>query len=151
MLTIVPAQPVAIAAAVPAKLADAKPCSFIGAAAAGPKNHLRALEVLIFPELLRGFGEGHSPWDLQPERTMSNAMVDSDVASAEGRTLTVMAKGERLTMVVPPDAPVVTVEPGAPAMLTPGAHVLVDATRAPDGTLRAGRVNVGKDWLTPPI
>ena len=151
VLSILLAEPIAVIAVVPASLADAKPGSFIGAAATGPKEKLRALEVLIFPEALRGSGEGHYPWDLQPESTMTNATIESEVASADGRTLTVMAKGERLTMIVPPDAPVVTFEPGTAAMLTPGAHVFIGANRTQDGTLRAARVNVGKDGLTPPM
>lgn len=151
LLQITLAEPIAVAAVVPAKLTDAKPGSFIGAAATGPKDKLRALEILIFPESMRGSGEGHYPWDLQPESTMTNATIESEVASADGRTLTVAAKGERLAMIVPPDAPVVTFEPGTPAMLTPGAQVFIGATRSPDGTLRAARVNVGKDGLTPPM
>lgn len=145
------AQPFNVAAVVPATLADAKPGSFIGAAATGPKDKLRALEVLIFPEAARGSNEGHYPWDLQPESTMTNATIESEVSGTDGRTLTVVAKGETLTMVVPPDVPVVTFEPGTPAMLTPGAHVFIGATKGEDGLLRAARVNVGKDGLTPPM
>jgi len=47
--------------------------------------------------------------------------------------------------------PVVTFEPGTPAMLTPGAQVFIGATKGEDGLLRAARVNVGKDGLTPPM
>ena len=145
------AQPFNVAAVVPTTLADAKPGSFIGAAATGPKDKLRALEVLIFPEAARGSNEGHYPWDLQPESTMTNATIESEVSGTDGRTLTVVAKGETLTMVVPPDVPVVTFEPGTPAMLTPGAQVFIGATKGEDGLLRAARVNVGKDGLTPPM
>jgi hypothetical protein len=140
-----------VATVVPATLADAKPGSFIGAAAAGPKDHLRALEVLIFPESLRGSGEGHFPWDLAPDSTMTNATIESEVTGANGRELTVVAKGERLTMTVPPDVPVVTFQPGDAAMLTPGAKVFIGAQKASDGTLAAARVNAGKDGLTPPM
>jgi len=145
------AQPFNVAAVVPTTLADAKPGSFISAAATGPKDKLRALEVLIFPEAARGSNEGHYPWDLQPESTMTNATIESEVSGTDGRTLTVVAKGETLTMVVPPDVPVVTFEPGTPAMLTPGAQVFIGATKGEDGLLRAARVNVGKDGLTPPM
>ncbi len=140
-----------VSAVVPASLADAKPGSFIGAAATGPRDHLRALEVLIFPEAARGSGEGHYPWDLKPESTMTNATVESEVTGGTGRVLTLVAKGEKLEMTVPPDAPVVTFEPGTQAMLVPGAHVFIGAQKAADGTLTANRVNVGKDGLTPPM
>ena len=140
-----------VAAVVPATLADATPGSFIGAAASGPKDHLRALEVLIFPESLRGSGEGHFPWDLAPESTMTNATIEAEVTGANGRELTVVAKGERLTMVVPPDVPVVTFQPSDAAMLAPGTKVFIGAQKAADGTLTAARVNAGKDGLTPPM
>jgi len=140
-----------VGAVIPATLADAKPGTFIGAAATGPKDNLRALEVLIFPEAARGSGEGHYPWDLQPESTMTNATIESEVSGTDGRVLTMVAKGETLKVTVPPDAPVVTFEPATPAMLVPGAHVFIGAQKAADGTLMASRVNVGKDGLMPPM
>ena len=143
--------PPAVTAVVPATLADAKAGTFIGAAAVGPKDKLRALEVLIFPEALRGSGEGHRPWDLTPESTMTNATIEAESAGTDGRTLTLVASGERLTVTVPPDAPIVTFAPGDAAMLRPGAKVFIGATAAADGTLSAARVNVGKDGLTPPM
>ena len=140
-----------VGAVIPATMADAKPGTFIGAAATGPKDHLRAAEVLIFPEALRGSGEGHYPWDLVPESTMTNATIESEVAGSDGNQLTVVAKGEKLNMTVPPGIPIVTFEPGSPAMLTPGTKVFIGAQKAPDGTLTAARVNAGKDGLTPPM
>ena len=140
-----------VVAVVPATLADAKPGTFIGAAAVGPKDKLRAVEVLIFPEALRGSGEGHYPWDLLPESTMTNATIESEVTGADGRELTVVAKGEKLKVTVPANAPIVTFVPGDVAMLTPGAKVFIGAQKAADGTLSAARVNAGKDGLTPPM
>ncbi len=140
-----------VAAVIPATLADAKPGAYIGTAATGPKDKLRALEVLIFPEAMRGSGEGHFPWDLQPESTMTNAAIESEVTGSDGRELTVVAKGEKLKVMVPAGVPIVTFEPGSPAMLTPGAKVFIGAQKAPDGSLTAARVNAGKDGLTPPM
>lgn len=141
----------AVSAVIPAELSAIKPGAYIGTAAVGPKDKLRALEVLIFPEAMRGAGEGHYPWDLAPESTMTNAAIEAEAAGADGRQLTLVAKGERLVVTVPPDAPVVTFEPGTPAMLTPGAKVFIGAQRAADGALSAARVAVGKDGLTPPM
>ena len=141
----------AVAAVVPATLADAKPGTFIGTAAVGPKDKLRAVEVLIFPEAMKGSGEGHYPWDLMPESTMTNATIESEVTGSDGRELTVVAKGEKLKVMVPPGVPIVTFEPGTPAMLVPGAKVFVGAQKQADGTLTAARVNAGKDGLTPPM
>ncbi len=140
-----------VAAVVPATLADAKPGTFIGAAATGPKDKLRAVEVLIFPDTMRGSGEGHYPWDLMPESTMTNATIESEVGGADGRELTVVAKGEKLKLTVPPNTPIVTFEPGTPAMLTPGTKVFIGATKAADGSLSAARVNAGKNGMTPPM
>ena len=150
-VTIALAPTYTVAAVVPAKLSDAKPGTYIGTAATGPKDKLRAVEVLIFPEAMKGSGEGHYPWDLLPESTMTNATIESEVTGTDGRELTVVAKGEKLKVTVPPDAPIVTFEPGDKAMLTPGAKVFIGAQKAADGTLTAARVNAGKDGMTPPM
>ncbi len=134
-----------VGAVVPATMADAKPGTYIGAAATGAKDHLRAVEVVIFPEAARGSGEGHYAWDLLPESTMTNATIESEVTGSDGNQLVVNAKGEKLTMTVPPGIPIVTFEPGTPAMLTAGTKVFIGAQKAPDGTLTAARVNAGKD------
>ena len=141
----------AVAAVIPATLADAKPGTFIGTAAAGPKDKLRALEVLIFPDTMKGTGEGHYPWDLQPESTMTNATIESEVTATDGRELTLVAKGEHLKVTVPPNTPIVTFVPGDASMLKPGTHVFIGASKAADGSLTAARVNAGKDGLTPPM
>jgi hypothetical protein len=143
--------PPVVTSVVPATLADAKPGTFIGTAAVGPKDNMRALEVLIFPETMRGTGEGHYPWDLAPESTMTNATIEAESAGADGRTLALAAKGEKLNVAVPANTPIVTFGPGDAAMLKPGAKVFIGAQQAADGTLSAARVAVGKDGLTPPM
>lgn len=140
-----------VAAVVPATLADAKAGTFIGTAAVGPKDKMRALEVLIFPDSMKGSGEGHFPWDLMPESTMTNATIEAEATGTDGRELTLNAKGEKLKVTVPPNAPIVTFQPGDTAMLKPGTHVFIGAQKAADGTLTAARVNAGKDGLTPPM
>jgi hypothetical protein len=128
-----------------------KPGSFIGTAAVpGKGGTLVALEVHVFPESMRGTGEGHRPFDLKPESTMTNGTV-GDVVGTVGRTLTVRYQGGEQTVQVPPDTPIVTFEPGSHAQLTPGAHVIVFATKAADGALQASRILVGKDGLVPPM
>jgi hypothetical protein len=142
----------AVAAVVATDLASVKPGSFIGTAALKqPDGSLVALEVLVFPEAMRGTGEGHYPWDLQPESTMTNATVATLADSPKGREMTLNFKGENNKVVVPAGVPIVTFEPGDKALLKPGAKVFVGTTKAADGSLSAGRVNVGKDGLTPPM
>jgi hypothetical protein len=56
-----------------AHLSDVKPGDFIGTAAKGPKSEMVALEVVIFPNSMRGVGEGHYPWDKLPDTTIAGA------------------------------------------------------------------------------
>lgn len=52
------------ASVVPAKLSDIKSGDFVGVGATGPENDLSAVEVVIFPNAMRGTGEGHYGWSL---------------------------------------------------------------------------------------
>ncbi len=141
----------AVALIVPIRLEDIKPGSFIGSAALPQADgSQRALEVHVFPESMRGTGEGHRPFDLQPQSTMTNGTVGA-VTGAVGRTLTVAYQGGQKTIVVPPETPVVTYEPGTRAVLVPGAHIIAFGTQAADGKVTANRIAVGKDGLVPPM
>lgn len=126
--------------------------AFVGAATMQQSDGtLSALEVLVFPESGRGSGEGHYPWDLQPGSMMTNATVAEVVSMGPSRRMTLRYKDGEKVIVVPASAPIVTFEPGDRAMLKAGAHVLLTATRQPDGSLTAARVAVGKDGLVPPM
>jgi len=142
---------VGITAIVAAKITDIKPGSYIGTAAVPESDGtLRALEIQVFPESMRGVGEGHRPWDLGPQSTMTNGTV-GDVVIAQGRKLTLRYKDGEKTVIVPETAPIITYEPGTQAMLVPGAHVIVTAIEKPDGSLVAQRIGVGKNGLIPPM
>ncbi len=142
-----------VAGVAPATLADVTAGKFIGTATLGQKDGaLVALEVLIFPEAMRGANEGHYPWDLKPESLMTNATV-ADVASGSAKDRVLMLKykeGEKKVL-VPEGVPIVTFLPAERSELKPGAHVFVGTQRQPDGTLTAGRVNVGLNGLVPPM
>jgi hypothetical protein len=113
---------------------------------------LTSLEVLVFPESMRGSNEGHYPWDLKPGSMMTNATVaDVAIAGQGGRRMTLKYKDGEKTIIVPEDVPIVTFEAGDKAMLVPGAHILLTATRQADGSLAASRVAVGKEGLVPPM
>ncbi|RYF54384.1 MAG: hypothetical protein EOO27_23840 [Comamonadaceae bacterium] len=137
------------------KLADIQKGSFVGTAAMPQADGTqKALEVLVFPEAARGTGEGHFPWDLQPESTMTNATV-ADLAAAPssvrgGQQLKLSYKGGEKTVIVPPNVPVVTFKPGTDALLVPGAKVLVNAQER-NGTPTALRVIAGRNGFTPPM
>ncbi len=150
-VTVALAPDTVVAALVPIKLEDIKPGSFIGSAAMPQADGTqRALEVHVFPESMRGTGEGHRPFDLQPQSTMTNGTVGA-VTGSVGRILTVSYKGGEKTIVVPPDTPVVTYEPGSTALLAPGAHVILFGKPAPDGKVTATRITVGKNGIVPPM
>jgi|SRR5580658_596526 hypothetical protein len=133
------------------KLSEIKPNSFVGVTAfPGAGGILTAVEVHIFPEAQRGSGEGHRPWDLGEGSTMTNGTVGS-VAGTGDKTITVKYGAEEKTVTVPETVPIVTFQPGDASELVKGAHVVMFAQKAPDGTLSAARVAVGKDGLTPPM
>ena len=135
-----------VAASVKSALSDIKQGSYIGVAALPqPDGSQRALEVHIFHESMRGTGEGHRPWDLQPKSTMTNATVDQIVSAADEHTLTLKYKDGEKRIVVPKETVVVTYLPGSVAELVPGAVIFVPAaSRQADGTLQAQRVMVGR-------
>jgi hypothetical protein len=137
------------------KLSDIKQGSFIGTAAMPQADGTqKALEVVVFPEAARGTGEGHRPWDLLPQSTMTNATV-ADLAAAPksvhgGQQLRLTYKGGEKTVIVPPDVPVVTFRPGSEALLVPGAKVLVNAQEK-NGMPTALRVTAGRSGFAPPM
>jgi hypothetical protein len=142
-----------VVALVKASLADIKSGSYVGIAGMPQADgSQRALEVHVFPEAMRGTGDGHRPWDLQPQSTMTNGNVEQSVAGSDGQTLTLRYKDGEKKIVVPANTPIVSYVPGDKSELKPGAKIFIAAaTKQPDGTLQAPRVNVGRDGVAPPM
>jgi hypothetical protein len=140
-------------AMVRASMADIKPGMFVGSTAMpAADGSLHAVEVHIFPEAMRGTGEGHRPWDLKPQSTMTNANVETAVTGANSQTLTVKYKGGEKTLVITPETVVVTYAPGDQAEVKPGTGIFITtAEKKPDGTLVTPRITYGKDGLIPPM
>jgi len=148
------ADEVKVVALVKSSLADIKPNSFVGSTAMPqPDGTWKAVEVHIFPEEMRGTGEGDRPYDYKPQSTMTNGTVNSlakttmtgTVASEEGTTLTLDYKGGSKKIDVTPQTVIVSYVPGTREELKPGASIyLPAATRQADGTLLTARVNVGR-------
>jgi hypothetical protein len=137
---------------VPATLADIKPNSFVGIAAMpGEGSELKAMEVHIFPEAMRGTGEGYRPFDLGPGSSMTNGNIQARVDAASGPKLTVAYKGGEQTIVVDPKTPIVAIEPGAQTDLKPGAAIIARGAKQEDGSIDAAFILVGKDGLVPPM
>jgi hypothetical protein len=125
--------------------------TFVGTAAVpGPDGTLSALEVLVFPEAMRGTGEGHHPWDLQPGSTMTNATVASVAPGAAGRAITLRYPEGEKTIVVPEGVPIVTLQPADRSLLVPGAKVIITAQMR-DGQPTALRVVAGRNGFAPPM
>ena len=149
---------------------------FVGTATKGD-NPPRALEIHIFPESMRGTGEGHRDWDVIPDTlagggrvrsAMTNgtvktapgpaprvksAMTNGTVArsaTGTGETMLTLSydKGQSLTVAVSPQTPIVSYEPADLTIVRTGSKAFVTAERVGD-TLTAMRVAVGKDGLTP--
>ena len=151
-LTIALAPNFTVSAVVKKSLGDIKAGDFVGAASTkGTDGKLHALEVLIFPEALRGTGEGERAWDLTPDSLMTNATVAGIASAAQGQALKVTYKGGELEIIVAPSTPVVTFAPGDASLLKPGAAVFIGAIKKPDGSLSAARVNAEKDGVKPPM
>jgi hypothetical protein len=135
-------------------LADIKPGAFIGVGAVPqPDGSQRAIQVTIFAESQRGTGEGHRPWD-RPNTTMTNATVETTVGAVDGHTVTVKYRmGERTgeqKIIIPPDATIRAYVVGNASELKAGANIaIMNATRKPDGTIEATRINVGRDGMAP--
>lgn len=148
-----------------ATLADIKPGDFVGSAAdKGPDGKLHAEEVHIFPEAMRGTGEGHRPMGPDPNRSMTNGtvsaappdpeartMTNGTVSAASGdssRTITIQYDGGVQEIEVGPDVPIITLVVGDASLLKPGAEVSIVAVQK-DGALVATRLTAEKDGVKP--
>jgi len=142
-----------VAGVVKASMSDIKPGSYVGIAGMPQEDgSQRALEVLIFPEAMRGTAEGFRPWDLRPNSTMTNATVAEVLTKADAETMTLKYKDGEKTIVVPLDVPIVAYVPGDRSELKVGAKIFIaGAAKQPDGSLVAARIGVGRDGLTPPM
>ena len=141
-----------IAGVVKGSLSDIKQGSFVGITAMPQADGSQtALEVHIFPEAMRGTGEGHYPWDLRPQSTMTNANVEKIVTTVDGPTLTMKYKDGEKKILVPANTPIVAYVQGDKSDLKTGAKVFIVAVKQPDGTLQGRAWRVGRDGVTPPM
>lgn len=147
-----------------ATLADVVPGVYVGTTSAPqPDGSLRAVQIRIFPEAMRGTGEGHRNMDPQGNNTMTNATV-ADVGSkqsantmtnatvanmSDARTMTLKYKDGEKLVIIPPDVAVISTEIGTRAALVPGVHVVVTVNKLTDGSVATERVTVGKDGAVP--
>jgi hypothetical protein len=135
---------------VKASMADIKPGSFIGSAATPQADgSQKALEVHIFPEAMRGTGEGHRPYFI-PNSTMTNGTAGNAVKAVDGDAIMVNYKGGEKKILVPAGVPIVRYEIGDRSDLKPGAaFTILSAVKKSDGSLETSRVNVGRNGAVP--
>lgn len=135
-----------------AAVSDIKPGMYLSAAALRHRDGtFTAQGILLYPDVARGINEGHFPYDLTPESTITFATVDTLVDAAEGPILTLKYKGGEVKVAVPRPTPVATFDLADASLLKAGAAVLIPGQRQADGTLDATRVFVGRDGLVPPM
>lgn len=135
----------------PATMADIKPGMFVGSAGTMQSDGTqKAIEVHIFPESMRGTGEGHYDWDLKPNTKMTNANVEQTVGGVDGQMLSVKYKDGEKKLLVTPETVVVTYVPGSKDDLKPGTRIFVGAAKKmPDGTLQTPRITYGRNGAGP--
>lgn len=165
-----------IAGVVPSSLDQIKEGTFVGIANVPGSGASKALEVVVFPDAMKGSGLGDYAWDLAPPASaggaktsaMTNgtvkvskpaagaaktsAMTNGTVkktSTAHGMTLTVdYGKGEK-SIQVPASVPVVGIVPADAGKLMTGAHVFI-ATKEGAPT-SAAFIAVGLDGTIPPM
>ena len=151
IFTLIVPEETGVAEVIPTDITSIQPGSFVGTAALPRADgKLESLEVVVFPEATRGTGEGHYPWDLKPESSMTNATVADLARSADGRTLTLRYKGGEKTVVVPEGVPVVTLRPGDRSLIVPGAKVFIVAEPTDDQFI-VRRLMIGRNGFQPPM
>jgi hypothetical protein len=140
-----------IAASIKSTISDVKPGLYIGIAAVPQGSApLRALEAHIFDESMRGIAEGHRTWDLLPDSTMTNAVVQEMVQAVEGPLVTLKYKDGEKKIFIPADVPIVTYVPGNASDLKPAAAIFVPAATAlSDGSFESARVMVQRTAAPP--
>jgi hypothetical protein len=133
-------------------VADIRPGDYVASTSVkGPDGRLKAIEVHIFLENMRGTAEGQFPWDLVPDGIMTNATVSQITGAPEGQVMKVSYKGSEAEVTVPPSIPIVAYVPADTSLLKPGAAVFVFARKQADGTLTAASVTAEKDGVKPPM
>jgi hypothetical protein len=149
-LTTVADNPLFVAI-VPAKMSDIKPGMYVGSAGMMQEDGTqKAIEVHVFPESMRGTGDGHYDWDLMPKSKMTNGSVEQAVTGVDGPLLSVKYKDGEKKLVVTPQTVVVTYEIGKREEIVPGTKIFVSAAKKQaDGTLQTPRITYGRNGEGP--
>lgn len=137
---------VGVAITRPFSLADAKPGMMLGVTTVQRNGELIAIDVRPIPPTVK---PGLSPYDLQPQSTMTNAALEGSVATAGSQEIILNHGSGTVKVRVLPETPMSQAAPGSRADLKPGEAIYVAARREENGNLIAVRVQMGKDGLKP--
>ena len=120
---------------------------YVGVTALQKDGRLVAVEVHALPPQA---APGHTPWDLQPGSTMTNANLEGVAQVSGGNEITMKYKDGSQRILVPPGTPIVTFVPGSRADLKPGEYIFTSARQEGEAKLLAQRIAVSKDGVRPP-
>jgi hypothetical protein len=151
-VTLTLADNAVIVARVKATAADIKAGDYVATGGVPqPDGTQKAVELRIFPDSMRGNGDGHRPgWPGAPNGTMTNGAVGQTVTSVDGPVLTVKFKDGEKKIIVGPSVPVSRLEMADRSELKSGAAVAAAAaTKRPDGTFTAARIDFGRGDVVP--
>ena len=119
----------------PATLADIKPNDFVASAATwGADGKLHSTELRIFPDAMRGLGEGQRPMNDTMNRTMTNATVTGTAVVNGSNNIKVKFEGGESELILDPGVPVTRIEEADKSLLKAGMKVRVQGRRNTDGT-----------------
>lgn len=115
-------------------LADIRPTDFIASAAVpGADGRLHSTELRIFPEALRGVGEGQRPMADPRNQTMTNATVTGAAVVDGANRLKVSFRGGESELVVDPGIPVTRIDVADRALVVAGVKLRLQGTRGGEG------------------
>lgn len=127
------------------------PNSYVGTTAVPKANgQLVATEVHIFPESMRGTGEGHRAWDTEPGSTMTNATVQGMAVIGQNREMQLKYKDGEKLISIPPSAIIVAYKPADKGLIIAGAKAIV-FVEVRGGHPTALRVIAGRNGFKPPM
>ena len=141
-----------IVARIKASAADIKAGDYVASGGVPqPDGTQKAVELRIFPDSMRGNGDGHRPgWPGAPNGTMTNGAVGQTVTSVDGPVLTVKYRDGEKKLIVGPSVPVQRLEVADRSELKSGVAVAAGAaTKQPDGTFTAARIDFGRGDVVP--
>jgi hypothetical protein len=126
----------------PAKLSDIKPNDFVASAAVrGPDGKLHSTELRIFPDAMRGVGEGQRPMNDARNQTMTNATVTGTAIVGGSNNIKVQYKGGESELILDPGVPVTAIMPADKGMVKAGAKVRVQGVKTAEGAV-ANRITL---------